>query len=470
MKNSEYWRDRLIEIKKRQIHADNSYLGALEVEYKMALRSLTEDIETWYARLAKNNDISLAEARKLLSANELEEFHWTVQEYIKHGKENGISHDWNKQLENASARVHISRFDALKTQIRGELEKLNTVQTEGLNAHLSKTFTETYYRTAYEIQTGTGVGVQLNRFSAGNVERVLKRPWTPDKNTFRDRCWTNKEKLISELETGIAQTLIRGDSPDLLIRRISEKFGVEMHKAATLVATESAYFASIAEDECYRDLGVEEYEINAVLDSGTCTECGGLDGKVFDMKDHAIGATSPPFHPRCRCDKVPYFDDMPGERFARDDEGNAISVPGDMKYSEWKEKFVDTPKGKVYNDFIREVHEDIAENYNLSLNVGQQNKHIPGTNEYKTSGGGRSILTADPQTLIDLYAKTAIPKASKNWQWNHKTFFAHTEVIGTYNNTKGESMPTKNGTFHFAKEKGIHIVPANPEGLKNDKK
>lgn len=34
------------------------------------------------------------------------------------------------------------------------------------------------------------------------------------------------------------------------------------------------------------------------------------------------------------------------ERVARDDEGNAIYVPSDMTYHEWKEKFVDGDKSK----------------------------------------------------------------------------------------------------------------------------
>ncbi|NYB29779.1 VENN motif pre-toxin domain-containing protein [Pantoea agglomerans] len=40
----------------------------------------------------------------------------------------------------------------------------------------------------------------------------------------------------------------------------------------------------------------------------------------------------------------------------------------------------------------------------ISINIGQQNKHISGSNEYKTaaasSGSQRSILTADPKSLL----------------------------------------------------------------------
>lgn len=40
----------------------------------------------------------------------------------------------------------------------------------------------------------------------------------------------------------------------------------------------------------------------------------------------------------------------------------------------------------------------------ISINKGQQNKYVPGTNEYKTaavsSGSQRSVLTVDPQSLL----------------------------------------------------------------------
>lgn len=41
--------------------------------------------------VCKNNEISLAEAHRLLNSNELEELKWDVQQYIKYGKENAIN-------------------------------------------------------------------------------------------------------------------------------------------------------------------------------------------------------------------------------------------------------------------------------------------------------------------------------------------------------------------------------------------
>ncbi|WP_159459806.1 minor capsid protein [Scatolibacter rhodanostii] len=404
MKNRDYWRKRIIEVKKRQLRQDDVLIESLNREYKKALHSLTEDIDRWFERIAKNNSIGLADARKMLSANELEEFHWTVEEYIKYGQANGVSADWKKQLENASAKVHISRLESLEMQVRHELEMLENKQVQGIEKHLNSTYTENYYRTAFEIQKGVGYGVQLNRFSPSQVQRVLDKPWTPDNFTFKDRCWTNKEKLIAELETGIAQTLIRGDSPDQLIKRISKTFNVQMHKAATLVSNESAYFSAEAEKQCYEDLDVEQYEIDATLDSTTCSECGDMDGRVFDMKDYTVGVTAPPFHVRCRCDKVPYFDDNIGTRFARDADSKTTFVPEGMKYKEWKEKILVSKDLKEYNSFVETLGKNAPESIDIFKEIKYNNKKYELFKAY-----ARSLESGELTALADftLYEHTS---------------------------------------------------------------
>jgi hypothetical protein len=69
--------------------------------------------------------------------------------------------------------------------------------------------------------------------------------------------------------------------------------------------------------------------------------CGSYDGKVFKTSEFDAGVTAPPIHPRCRCTTVPHFDDLDGERIARDEEGKNYYVPSDTKYEEWKKTFVD---------------------------------------------------------------------------------------------------------------------------------
>ncbi|MCC8876212.1 phage head morphogenesis protein, partial [Clostridioides difficile] len=118
MKHKDYWRKRFEQLEEAQNNKSIKYYLELEKQYKLAMSSIEKDILAWYNRFAKNEGISLLEAKKLLNTRELEEFKWSVEEYIKYGKENAINQKWMKELENASARVHITRLEALKLQIQ----------------------------------------------------------------------------------------------------------------------------------------------------------------------------------------------------------------------------------------------------------------------------------------------------------------------------------------------------------------
>lgn len=123
--------------------------------------------------------------------------------------------------------------------------------------------------------------------------------------------------------------------------------------------TEQAYFHSVAQQEAFKELDVEEFEVVATLDNLTSEICQEMDGKHFPMKDYEPGVTAPPFHPWCRSVTVPYFDDDfdVGERAARDEDGETYYVPADMTYPEWKQSFVDGETDGLNNIVDRPIIE-----------------------------------------------------------------------------------------------------------------
>ena len=285
----------------------------------------------------------LAEAKKLLSKDELEEFHWTVQEYIDRGT-GVISGDWAKQLENASARVHISRLEALEMQLQEHAEELTGRRIKVTTAAAETAYTESYYHTAYEMQRVAGVGVNLHKIDKKRLEKVLSRPWTADNATFTARCWTDKNKLVDLVNKELTRMVATGAKPDQAIKNIANAFNTSKSNAGRVVMTESAYFASEARKECFNYLEVERYQIRSAMDGNVCGDCGDMDSEIFKMSDFKAGSTAPPFHPWCRCTTVPYYEDMKviGERWMRDPKtGKGGYVPSDMTYKEWKEIYVD---------------------------------------------------------------------------------------------------------------------------------
>lgn len=341
MRNADYWRGRFSILEDSAHQEAQRTIQDMEELYLDAQRSVQKEIESWYARFAVNNQISLTDARKWLTAGQLEEFHWSVEQYIKIGEQAGLDAAWLKKLENASARFHISRLEAVQTGIQQQLELLYGNQVDSLDALLKKVVGNGYTHTAFEVQKGVGLGWDITGLDQKKLESLLSKPWTTDGRTFRDRCWLNKNDLVGSVSKSLTQGLLRGDSPAKITTAIQKQFGVHRYKAGRLVNTETTYFNAVATKECYKDLDVEMVEIIETLDSHTCSICGGLDGKVIPISQYEPGVTVPPFHPNCRGTTAPAIDPKyAGERAARNADGDVYYVPANMKYADWVQTFV----------------------------------------------------------------------------------------------------------------------------------
>ena len=352
MKSADYWRRRFELLEESQNKRANTVKSEVERHFTAAQRTLDEQIHAWYGRFADNNQTSLADAKKRLTDKELAELKWDVNEYIKYGKENALNRQWMTQLENASARVHISRLEALKLQTQNTTERLFATQRGVVDKLLNDTYTDGYYKAIYEIQRGEGVGSAFAGINEDALSKVLSQPWAADGETFSDRIWAQKDKLIDEIHTQLTQNMILGRPPDAAIKAVSAKLGVSRANAGRLIMTESAYVVNLAQKDAYGELGVEMIEILGTLDDKTCALCGSFDGKTLKLSESEAGVTAPPFHPWCRCTTIPYFADDDGERIARGADGKNYYVPGDMKYADWKAAFVDNGINKKYSSAL----------------------------------------------------------------------------------------------------------------------
>lgn len=376
MQKSSYWQDRFIKEEQRVNNDARAYIKQIEKQYDIALSNIEKDINNWYMRIAKNNQVSLLEAKRMLSAKELAEFKWGINEYIKAGETNSISLIWVKELENASARVHISRLEALKLQIQNEIESLYGTRDKQMQDYLVQTYGDTYYHTAYEIQKGIGLGSSVYSLDTNKVNQIIHKPWAVDGKNFSERIWEDKNKLINTLHNKLTQSFIRGSSPYQIVSDIAKEFNVKKSIAGRLVMTESSAYSSKAQERCYKDLGIDQYEIVATLDRNTSSICQEMDGKVFSMKEYEVGVTANPFHPNCRTVTAPYFaNDTKSMRAMRNKDGKIEYISADMKYKEWFNKYV---QDNEENDIIKVENEKIkssmkTEDYNSYMKLVNEN-------------------------------------------------------------------------------------------------
>ncbi len=355
--NKEYWKKRFEDLERFNHQRGRSFYHKIEKQYQIAMDAIEKDLSKWYLRFSKNNEISYVDARKLLNSKELKEFRWNVDQYMEKAK-NNIDGLWTKQLENASAKVHITRLDALNMQMQQHCEQLFGNYHDQTSEYLNRLYTENFYHTAFEVAKGTGVGTNFARLDKKMVDLVIHKPWASDGKEFSGRIWENRSKLVNTLHSELTTAIIKGDAPQKTIKAVAKKMDVSRSQAENLVLTETAALSSKATQDSYQELGLNRYEILATLDSRTSEICRNMDRKKFDMKDYQVGVTAPPFHPRCRTTTIPDIDgDITGERAARGKDGKTYYVPADMTYQQWEKKYVGKEQKKnVPNIQIKDVN------------------------------------------------------------------------------------------------------------------
>ncbi|HIW31289.1 MAG TPA: minor capsid protein [Candidatus Paenibacillus intestinavium] len=347
MKSDDYWSKRMDDLNEAELRKGEKYIDAQNKEYDKAMARIKKETEAWYGRLAKNNNVSMSEARKILTANELKEFHWDVEEYIKRGRENAVDQRWLKQLENASAKVHITRLEELETKMRQEVELLAANRLKGTTDVMGDIYKDGYYKGIHEVQRGVGEGLPFAGLDTKQIDKVLSKPWAPDGRNFSSRVWQDRDKLMAELQTVLTQDLIRGDDADKVIADFAKRMNVSKTSAERLILTEAAYFSGQSRLDGYKETRIKHYKYVATMDTKTSDICRDMEGKVFPLSEAQVGVNYPPLHAYCRSTTIPHFDDK--EEFEDQQEeitesevnkgdDKPYEVPEDITYDEWADK------------------------------------------------------------------------------------------------------------------------------------
>ena len=262
MKNDKYWQDRFIELEKATMEYGLEAYRNIEPAFNRAQAEIQKEIEIWMHRIAVNNNVSLAEARRMLNAKELAEFKWGIEEYISHAEQGS---KFAKQLENASARYHISRLEALQATTQMASEKAFGNELDIVDYLARKSYAEGYYRTGYELQKSFNTGFNMGQINEDKLDKLIAKPWAADGRNFSDRIWQNKNAMVNELNNELVRTCIQGkpakEAVENLTQFVDKKVRNAKAQAGRLVATEAAFFSSVAQKDCFDDLGVDADQI-----------------------------------------------------------------------------------------------------------------------------------------------------------------------------------------------------------------
>lgn len=338
--NQEYWSKRSEE-KATQVWKDETKIEKkLQETYLTALDDMKKEIAQLYSEYEKDGILTHFDVNKNLTAQELSLYKERINEVYQKLRESN-NEKALLEIEKLSKYKRISRLNSKINQIEARLIQLNVTEEEIFTEHLSESYQESFYRTIYEIQRGTGIGFTFNLLNYRAVEEAILFPWSG--SDFSSLIWDNKDNLIKEMRKTITHGILRGES--------YRKMASNMHKTVSdkaykdilrLIRTETAHVVEEATAKGYQESGiVSQYVVIATLDKKTSKVCQKQDLKIYDLKDKEIGVNYPPFHPNCRTTVAPYFKDQEIEtRRARDENGKGILVDRNMTYQEWAKKYL----------------------------------------------------------------------------------------------------------------------------------
>lgn len=367
MNNQAYWSRRFEDLKNEQMKRAELTRAELKRLYEQALQEAHDEVLAWYQRYARENNLTLREARKQLDARGMRAFKMTLEEFKRLAKQKALSPEYQRLLENASIRVRLDRSQVLMIKLRDIIEKLAKEQQVRMEEVLKKTYEDSYYKAAYETQKVSG-NAPLTEIQEETVRKVLSKPWAADGRDFSARIWGQRDQLVNALQIEITRGLISHKGTGTIAKRIAKRFNTSFSNASRLVETEVAYFQERGMLDSFAALGVEQVRLLAVLDNRTSKMCQELDGKVVDLKDAEPGVTTPPFHCYCRTTVVPVseFDSEESTRAARDPKtGKTVYVPGDLTYKEW------------YNEYVKNTGADVLIGLTTSngISITKLSKH-----------------------------------------------------------------------------------------------
>lgn len=291
---ADYWRDRELEHIKKMIKNDAAVARRIRQKYMDAMHEIQAQIDAFYGRYADAEGISMEEARKRVTALDIEAYKKKAERYVR---DKEFSKRANEEMRIYNVSMKINRLQLLKLNI--ELELLAAVSDEEriLFEELTKVA-----RSEFERQSAI-LGESLN-YNEKNIQDIVNSSFL--NATWSDRLWVNQDALRGQLDRLLNRGIIQGKNPRELARDLRKSFDTSIYNSERLLRTEMARVQQDVFQDSMEQSEFDAYEFIAEPDA--CPECSALDGKVFPLKDAEVGVNAYPMHPNCRCSQAAAMD------------------------------------------------------------------------------------------------------------------------------------------------------------------
>lgn len=365
-KARKYWENRaqlrVLETDRSTAQTEAEVLRA----YKRAEAELVASINAFYKRFASDSGLDEIEARRLLSFDEhrsfsksLERKRAEIRKLIDADPMNRRLRRYDTEFVNLSKVKRVTREKMILAEIKHAGIRLAASQDKSMERGLVRTYDRSLSGTVKDLEKA-GYSRDTMPGSPESVRKAVHEKWLGQ--DFSSRVWGNNDRLIEELRIILAQAFVSHEGIEDLSRRLSLRMEAKMSDARRLIRTEFNHTANQASLEGYKRDGVKRYRFLAAIDSRTSDVCSSLHGRVFDVKDAAVGVNFPPMHPNCRSTTVAQFDDGDGRYDFSDVELDDEELEGlGISRGEYEEMRAKDKKGVVGSKSLTLTNKEAVE-------------------------------------------------------------------------------------------------------------
>jgi len=382
---STYWSDREKANAKSNLLHGVAYEQEVNKIYNKMLADAQKEINAFYARYAKSENLTLQEAQKRISKADMEYLAKKAEKYVK---DREFSKQANEEMRLYNATMKINRLEMLKSEIGHALVDGHN-DIEKLTDDLLK---DQAYR---EFKRQAGILGESIFHNEQMVDSIVNASY---KNaTWSDRLWANQSYLKKEIDNLVRSGLIAGKNPRTFTGELVKKFDVSKGVALRLAVTEMTRVQTESQKLSFERNGYDEFIFISCEDRKTCAACSGLDGKHFKVKDMEIGVNAPPVHPSCRCSTAAHVDEEKYNEW----------LDGYKKHGLSYEKWLDNHEKKKYRQYSTEARKEQQKDplgRNVYYKTGGQNLFDYAREKSKNPDAFPTIEINDPQEWAILRA------------------------------------------------------------------
>lgn len=522
MKNEKYW-------KKRQEEKLSSILNDAQVAseyvsdiYSKASLYTQSKINGIFEKYRDGHGLSNADAKEMLDSLISDRDYNQIKRILENNPKTKQRKELLKKLDTPPYQYRIKRLENMQSQLDKLMNEVYKVEKDvSTDCYINSAF-NAYYRNVYNLQKGMKVAYQFDMLDPELIDSMLKSRWS-GKN-YSNRIWDNTNALAESLKDEMLMGVLTNKTEKEMADTIMNKFAVGAYQARRLIQTESAAMTAFADQQAFKDAGIEKEMFIAVHDSRTSQICQHHDRSIVEIAKAKVGVNVPPLHPNCRSHMIPYIEGVTDAMKKR--QRNPVTNKDEVvdvseNYDQWlkrqqEEHGVDTVNSfmektknassdrKQYNKYIdvlgkenmptslskfqdmkyndvekfndlklhfkdSKLQKGITESYNLTLREGQQGKHILGHNNYLE---GRSYIVdasmKDIQECIKKHAGNGTINRYRNGDWDNTESIVDNSIVGYVLSIDKTWIATNKFKIHYSKEKGTHMVSTLKGVKKND--